>query len=177
MSKKRFIYHEDPTTYHRKLTADSGRYKALHPKSWEMDFRVAELLEQGRTMLEIAQEAHCYESTAYRAKERIEDFLFPGKEDLDVLKQYVEDNPPDFGDREAVSILEMLYSHYGEYNRFDTDAIREGFETLYKQLEGKSLQEMDPVIYTTSLLCRDHEKAGFLEGVKVGIRLSEELYY
>jgi len=78
------------------------------------------------------------------------------------LKQYVENIPPSFGDGDAHSILKMLYCHYGEHSCFDTDSIREEFHQLYQQLEGKSLQEMDSVIYTTSLLCRDHESVLWL---------------
>ena len=34
---------------------------------------------------------------------------------------------------------------------------------------------MDKVIYTVCTLCRDHERSGFIEGIKVGICLAEEL--
>jgi len=37
------------------------------------------------------------------------------------------------------------------------------------------LREMDKVIYTVCTLCRDHECAGFIEGIKIGICLAEEL--
>ena len=37
------------------------------------------------------------------------------------------------------------------------------------------LREMDKVIYPVCKLCRDHEQAGFIEGIKVGIRLEQEL--
>ena len=34
---------------------------------------------------------------------------------------------------------------------------------------------MDKIIYPVCKLCRDHEKAGFIEGIKVGIMLAKEL--
>jgi len=37
------------------------------------------------------------------------------------------------------------------------------------------LREMDKVIYPVCKLCRDHEKAGFIEGIKIGVRLEQEL--
>ena len=43
-------------------------------------------------------------------------------------------------------------------------------------MNGKTLREMDQIIYPVCTLCRDHEKTGFQEGVKVGIRLSQELH-
>ena len=46
---------------------------------------------------------------------------------------------------------------------------------LYRQMNGMSLRDMDKVVYPVCKLCRDHEKAGFIEGIKVGIRLQAEL--
>ena len=43
------------------------------------------------------------------------------------LRNYIADHPPDYGDGNAKSILEMLFCHYTEFNRFDTDAIKLGF--------------------------------------------------
>jgi hypothetical protein len=42
-------------------------------------------------------------------------------------------------------------------------------------MNGMSLQEMDKIIYPVCTLCRDHEKAGFIEGIKMGICLLREL--
>ena len=42
-------------------------------------------------------------------------------------------------------------------------------------MNGMPLREMDKVIYPMCKLCRDHEQAGFIEGIKVGMLLSEEL--
>ena len=42
-------------------------------------------------------------------------------------------------------------------------------------MNGMELREMDKIIYPVCTLCRDHEKAGFVEGIKIGIRLGAEL--
>ena len=42
-------------------------------------------------------------------------------------------------------------------------------------LKGMSLQEMDKIIYPVCKLCRDHERAGFIEGIKIGVILANEL--
>ena len=42
-------------------------------------------------------------------------------------------------------------------------------------MNGMSLRDMDKVIYPVCKLCRDHEKAGFIEGIKVGIHLAAEI--
>ena len=90
------------------------------------------------------------------------------------LKAYVEATIP----RENLSpesLLEMLFNVYTEFNGFDNQIIREDFNDLYTAMNGKTLREMDQIIYPVCTLCRDHEKTGFQEGVKVGIRLATEV--
>ena len=43
-------------------------------------------------------------------------------------------------------------------------------------MNGKPLKEIDEIIYVVCTLCRDHEKAAFIEGVKVGNHLAQELF-
>lgn len=57
----------------------------------------------------------------------------------------------------------------------DDGTIREDFNELYRQLNGMELREMDKIIYPVCTLCRDHQRSGFVEGIKVGIRLREDL--
>ena len=91
------------------------------------------------------------------------------------LKAYVEATTPRSEDPNPESLLEMLFNVYTEFNGFDNQIIREDFNDLYTAMNGKTLREMDQIIYPVCTLCRDHEKIGFQEGVKVGIRLSHEL--
>lgn len=92
---------------------------------------------------------------------------------IEKLKQSLAEHPPDFGDGD--SILTLLYEAYNEANRMDDDQIKADFNTLYQAMNGMSLKEMDRIVYPLCMLCRDHEKSGFVEGVKVGIRLEQEL--
>ena len=73
------------------------------------------------------------------------------------------------------SILEMLFDAYNDTTGMDNEAIKADFEELYQLMNGKPLQEIDEIIYAVCTLCRDHEKAGFIEGIKVGIGLGQEL--
>ena len=75
----------------------------------------------------------------------------------------------------AESILEVLFDAYNESSGFDNAAIKSDFEELYRLMNGKPLKEIDEIIYAVCTLCRDHEKAGFIEGIKVGMRLAMEL--
>ena len=73
------------------------------------------------------------------------------------------------------NILDLLYDAYNDTTGMDNEAIKADFELLYQLMNGKPLQEIDEIIYAVCTLCRDHEKAGFVEGVKVGIGLGQEL--
>ena len=73
------------------------------------------------------------------------------------------------------NILDLLYDAYNDTTGMDNEEIKANFERLYRLMNGKPLQEIDEIIYAVCTLCRDHEKAGFVEGVKVGIGLGQEL--
>ena len=72
------------------------------------------------------------------------------------------------------AILEMLFECYNAQNGLDNDKIRQDFEILYEAMNGKPLREQDEVVYATCALCRSHSEAGFLEGIRVGMRLAQE---
>lgn len=92
---------------------------------------------------------------------------------LEKLKAHIEANPPNFGDGE--SVLTMLYECYNENNPYDNEQIRADFNELYQQMNGMPLREMDNIVYPVCKLCRDHEKAGFIEGIRLGVLLAHEL--
>ena len=73
------------------------------------------------------------------------------------------------------NLLDLLYEAYNDTTGMDNAEIKDDFEKLYQLMNGKPLQEVDEIIYAVCTLCRDHEKAGFVEGVKVGIGLGQEL--
>lgn len=89
------------------------------------------------------------------------------------LRTHIAENPPDFGDGE--SVLTLLYEAYADSNKMDDGTITQDFNELYRQMNGMELREMDKIIYPVCTLCRDHQRSGFVEGVKVGIRLKTEL--
>ena len=97
------------------------------------------------------------------------------KEYFEILRTYIAEHPPEYGDGNAQSILEMLYTCYNQYNRMDTEEIKAGFDDLYRHMNGIPLRDMDGIIDTVCTLCREHEKTGFVEGIKLGIRLKYEI--
>ena len=94
---------------------------------------------------------------------------------MTTLQEKLDDLQPNYPDN-AQSVLEVLYDTYNEHSCFENEQIKADFEELYQRMNGKQLQEMDGIIYAVCTLCRDHEKAGFVEGVKAGIHLTQELF-
>ena len=95
------------------------------------------------------------------------------KEYLKCLQAHIERHTPDFGD--ADSVLTLLYEAYSNCNRMDDAVIKEDFHRLYEQMNGLTLRDMDRILDPVCTLCRSHERCGFVEGVKVGVRLIQEL--
>lgn len=80
---------------------------------------------------------------------------------------------PNYGDGE--SVLTMLYECYSDSNRMDDEQIRADFRELYAQMNGMTIKEIDTIIYPVCSLCRDHQRSGFVEGVKIGLLLVKEV--
>ena len=95
------------------------------------------------------------------------------KEYFEMLKQRGADNPSNYGD--ADSVLGLLYECFNENNPYHNEQIKADFEELYRQMNGMPLREMDKIVYPVCKLCRDHERSGFVEGIKIGVRLRTEL--
>ena len=88
------------------------------------------------------------------------------------LETYVESRKLNLGDGE--SVLSLLYEAYGDINPMYDDQIKADFAELYEVLNGIPLREMDWIVNPVCALCRDHERNGFVRGVLVGVRLSQE---
>lgn len=92
---------------------------------------------------------------------------------IQALKEYALSHELNFGDVD--SVLDTLYECHNENSPYDNEQIKADFNDLYQRMNGMALREIDKIIYPVCKLCRDHEKSGFIEGIKVGIRLAEEL--
>ena len=90
-----------------------------------------------------------------------------------VLKSHIETHSPDFGDGD--SVLTMLYEAFAETNPMDDGRLKQDFNDLYQVMNGMPLREMDKIIYPVCTLRRDHQRSGFVEGVRVGVKLKQEL--
>ena len=82
---------------------------------------------------------------------------------------------PNFGD-DADSVLGFLCNAYYDQNcSSDSEETKQAFEELYEAMNGKTLREKDELIYAVCRLCRSHKQTGFVDGINLGLRLSQEL--
>lgn len=91
------------------------------------------------------------------------------------LQLRLRDENINFG-TDADSILSFLCNAYYDHNcSHESDEIKQAFEELYEAINGKTIREMDEVIYPVCTLCRTHQQSGFVDGIKLGIILAQEL--
>ena len=95
------------------------------------------------------------------------------KEYIDALRKHLAENPPNLDGSE--SVLAFLYETYSQINRMDDALIKADFSELYQAMNGMTLREMDQILDPVCTLCRDHERAGFIHGVQIGVSLLSEL--
>ena len=77
---------------------------------------------------------------------------------------------------DADTVLELLYNTYYEHVcTDDTDEIKQAFDELYHSMTGKTLKEKDKIIDTVCSLCRLHQQTGFIDGIRLGLQLAQEL--
>ena len=77
---------------------------------------------------------------------------------------------------DADTVLELLYNTYYEHVcTDDTDEIKQAFDELYHSMTAKTLKEKDEIIDATCRLCSLHQQTGFIDGICLGLKLSQEL--
>ena len=57
----------------------------------------------------------------------------------------------------------------------NTDKVKQAFDDIYQSMTGKTLKEKDEVIYATCRLCSLHQQTGFIDSLRLGIRIAQEL--
>lgn len=91
------------------------------------------------------------------------------------LKARLASSSPDYGDGDISTLLEFLWQAYTDRNPISNDRIRALFLKLEPIFAGLPPQDCDALFDTVSSLCAAHERAAFLEGIRVGARLAMEL--
>ena len=91
------------------------------------------------------------------------------------LKAYIDTHPLDPGDSDCKAVLDQLYQAYAESHESDPPEIRDGFKELDKFLEGISLDDNNAVWNLCCQLCTAYEHKAFLDGLRYGAYLMQEL--
>lgn len=152
-------------------------YQAAHPQTADSDFVLVGAYCTGLSAAHVALDHHCAESTVYRALTRAREFL----QHQDIgdrwkpLIEHIMEHSISWESCESGEILNMIFETFRAYNDMDDAQIKSEFQKLNTLLENLGFQEQDLLINAVCDLCHSHQRTGFTVGVKVGIRLGEEL--
>ena len=91
------------------------------------------------------------------------------------LKAYLDKHPFDPGDSDCETVLDQLYQAYAESHESDPPEIRNGFKELDDLLGGLPLDDNNAVWNLCCQLCTAYEHKAFLDGLKYGAYLMQEL--
>ena len=72
-------------------------------------------------------------------------------------------------------IIGLLFKEYEELNLPEDATIKAAYDELDKAMGGMSLEQKDSILYPVSLLCTNHERIAFCDGVQIGLRLALDL--
>lgn len=92
----------------------------------------------------------------------------------EILTAYLSDHPIDFGTSDADSILDFLYSAYSEAHGNDPPETKALFAQLGEYLEMLPLETNNAMFFIIVKLCTEHERRGFIEGIRWGMQLATE---
>ena len=93
---------------------------------------------------------------------------------IQALNSLAQSSPINCADGD--SVLALLYEAYSGTHPLEDTAIKQAFSDLYQAMSGMALPEMDQILYPICTLCRTHERSGFEAGVKLGVRLAQEIF-
>ena len=91
------------------------------------------------------------------------------------LNAYINAHPFDSGDSDCETVLDQLYQAYAESHKSDPPEIRDGFKELDALLEHLSLDDNNAVWNLCCQLCTAYERKAFLDGLKYGAHLMQNL--
>lgn len=78
------------------------------------------------------------------------------------IMSYRYNNP--FGGKESI-----------DFDRATESNFKTRFDDLYQSMTGRNLKEKDEVVYATCRLCSPHQQTGFIDGIRLGLCLAQEL--
>ena len=97
------------------------------------------------------------------------------EEYLRKLSAYVAEHPPNINSDDVHTILDALFWVYCESAGADNENVQQGYDILQQQLQLLPAPDVDAIINTVNDLCWEHDRQGFTNGFKMGMRLEQEL--
>ena len=94
---------------------------------------------------------------------------------FEAFHRYLSQTSPNYGDQDLHSLLELLWRTYTELNPIDNDTIRSGFQKLGPYFQALPVDEANLLFCVICKICIEHERLAFLEGMRVGALLIDEL--
>ena len=91
------------------------------------------------------------------------------------LKAYIEAHPFDPGDSDCKTVLDQFYQAYAESHESDPPEISDGFKELEELLCELPLDDNNAVFNLCCRLCSAYECKAFIDGLRYGVHLSQEL--
>lgn len=90
--------------------------------------------------------------------------------------QYLKEHPANY-QGQVDTLLELLYQAFTEYNSAETPEFRKQVDPLDETLRSlvETDEEADEYMNIVFGLCTTYERQGYIEGIKVGMRLVLEL--
>lgn len=92
---------------------------------------------------------------------------------IEKFKDHLQLFPKDGDDFNCV--LDVLYFYFALEHTVDTSVIRANFTEVGDILEKMSFEDNNKVFTAIVHLCEEHSRQGFMEGIRVGAVLTEEL--
>lgn len=92
------------------------------------------------------------------------------------VKEYLWEHPANYNGQ-VDALLELLYYAFAEYNTVETPEFKEQTDPLKEKLRAlaDTEQEADEYMDIVFALCAAYERQGYIEGIKVGMRLVIEM--
>ena len=91
------------------------------------------------------------------------------------LKAYIDTHPIDLGDNDCETVLDQLYQAYAESHESDPPEISNSFKELEDFLYTLPLDDNNAVFNLCCRLCSVYERKAFINGLKYGAQLIQEL--
>ena len=91
------------------------------------------------------------------------------------LSAYIAEHPHDIHLEDADTILDVLFWVYSETSCADSPTVLRYSENLNRLLQGLPAEHLNTIINTVNDLCWEHDRQGFINGFKLGMRLEQEI--